>query len=333
MENYKKGQEDGFKTKRHVMLEREDMDFVPMKKGILTLAIGKKYNRMAKYLAYSCILNTPSLPRAIITDDCEYFNDLYDIIIHYSKNMGDPFAVKLRLNYYSPFYETLFLDADTLVYMDLQFMWDYFGNQSIVYVGSCKKEGKWYVKEIGDLLKIYDIPWIGILNSGIFLFRKDEVGINVLSYASELHENHDGVEIPFFRKKMLPDEPFLAIAFGKYNQFPVEIDKDFGRLGRSLIEAKKIKLDITKGISRYTKEDRLVFPAVVHFTGITITGHVQCYYLAEKIRLLFYYMNIPGSTIIRVFIHMVGLVFGTCMKIIKPPLKRFLRRGYRDYSR
>ena len=151
------------------------------KKGILTLAVGKKFNKRAKYLAYSCILHSPTLPRAIITDNCKYFNGLYDVVIPYTADMGDPFFVKLNLQHYSPFFETLFLDSDTLVYMDLRFMWDYFDGQSIVYAGNCRKEGKWWFKEIADVLKYYNIPWIGQLNSGVFLFRKDETGMNIMN--------------------------------------------------------------------------------------------------------------------------------------------------------
>jgi hypothetical protein len=112
--------------------------------------------------------------------------------------MDDPFYIKLKLHNYSPFFETLFLDSDTLVYRDLGFMREYFGKQSIVYAGNCRKEGKWYFKDIDKVLRYYDIPWIGQLNSGIFLFRKDGTGMDVLNCASELYENHGDIEVPFF---------------------------------------------------------------------------------------------------------------------------------------
>jgi len=295
-------------------------------KGILTLAIGKKFHVQAKYLAYSCILHSPSLPRAIITDNCEYFKELYDVTIEYTADMGDPFNAKLKLHHYSPFLKTLFLDADTLVYRDLHFLWDFFGEQSIVYQGTCGKEGNWYFKEIADVLKYYNVPWIGKLNSGVFLFKKDEVGINVMNYAVELRENHEDVSkplpmevtLPKWRGKMLPDEPFLAIAFGKYGQMPTN---DFGRMGRSLIEIKNVKLDITKGISRYIKDGNAVFPAVVHFVGGKKT-----YYFEEKMKLLFYYKGIPcGMCIFFWSVYMISrfLIFLT---FIKRCIKHFVKR-------
>ena len=105
-----------------------------MRKGILTIAIGKKFNKMAKYLALSCIINNPSLPRAIITDNADYIKGFFDIIIEYEKEMGNPFNLKLKMIQYTPFYETLFLDADTLVYNNLDFYWEYFNSQSIIYI-------------------------------------------------------------------------------------------------------------------------------------------------------------------------------------------------------
>ena len=287
-------------------------------KGILTLAVGQKFNRQAKYLAYSCIVHSPTLPRAIITDNCKYFKELYDVIIQYTADMGDPFNVKLKLHNYSPFFETLFLDSDTLAYTDLRFMWGYLGDQSIVYAGDCRKEGEWFSIEIGEVLKYYDIPWIGKFNSGIFLFRKDETGIKVLNYAAELHEDHGDIKIPFFRRKMLPDEPFLAIAFGKYGQLP---KRDFGRLGRSLLGTKDVKLDIIKGITKFIKNGELVFPAIVHFTG-----DKRNYYSEEKIRLFLYYKGISGGVgIYNAPVYVVSK-FLMCINFIKRCVKYILKR-------
>jgi len=248
------------------------------KKGIITLAIGEKFNRQAIFLAYSCILHSPSIPRAIITDNCDYFSELYDIVIPYSEDMGDPFKVKLRLQHYSPFYETLFLDSDTLVYTDLHFLWDYFGEQSIVYTGSCLTKGEWSFKKVEEAIEYFHVPWVGQLNSGVFLFRKDEMGLKVLNYAEKIHGEHDGIHVPFFRDKMLPDEPFLAVAFGKYNQLPTN---EFGRMGYTMIDAHSVKLDIIHGIAKFIKRGQLVFPAVVHFCC-----DKEQRYIKEKLKLL-----------------------------------------------
>lgn len=305
------------------MKNAENMD-----KGILTLAIGRKYITQARYLAYSCILHCPSLPRAIITDEKpECLKGLYDVVIRYTENMGDPFYMKLQLHRHSPFFETLFLDADTLVYKDLRFMWDHFDNRSIVYYGECIKEGNWYIKDVAHALKAYDIPWVGLFNSGSgFLFRKDEKGMTVLDYAARLYREHKDIEIPFFRGECFPDEPFLGIAFGKYNQSPIS---DFGQFGHSLICASKIKLDIIKGISKFIKTNHItgsvkeVSPAVVHFTGNTLTGNSSSsYYASEKIKLLFNNKSVPVF-----WGGIAGILAYTCVCIfhrLKYKLKRLL---------
>jgi len=287
------------------------------KRGILTLAVGKKFNRQAKYLAYSCILHSASLPRAIITDECDCFKDLYDIIIPYTADMGDPFRVKLRLHHYTPFYETLYLDSDMLVYKDLHFMWDYFDDQSIVYPGACLKSGEWYFKEVEKVLEHLQIPWIGGFNSGCFVFRKDEIVCNMFEFADKLHKHHDGLDVPFFRDKMLPDEPFLAIAFGKYNQLPLE---DYGRMGASLIGAHSVRLDVISGFSKFFKNGQICFPAIVHFIG----DYYQLYF-REKLKLLFYFKLYLYGVVSNCFVNIVYVLvlpFLVGVKMIKWLKKR-----------
>ena len=290
----------------------------PPPQGILTLSVGKKFNRQARYLALSCMLHSPAIPRAIITDDCDAFKELYDVVIAYTKEMGDPFEVKLKLHLLTPFYETLFLDSDTLVYTDLRFMWGFFQNTSLVYAGERRVDGTWYV-EVSSLLERYNLPWIGQLNSGIFLFKKDRTGIDTLDYAAYLHKNHDGIDMPYFRGTMFPDEPFLAMAFGRYNQIPVT--NDFGRLGRSLIGSQNITLNIAKGIARFIKNGHLIFPAVVHFVGDP--GN---YYFIEKTRLWFYYHSL-GDFCIKLC-RSLARGFQKCLRLpgrVASRLKRALR--------
>jgi len=267
-----------------------------MKRGIITLAIGRKYNEQARYLAYSLIIHSPSLPRAVITDDCEYFRELYDVLIpadtfakflRDGNNTGEgvnPFEMKVNIHKVSPFEETIFLDADTLVYNDLNFMFDYFSNQSIVYAGTRITSGEWYVKDVNELLSKFKLDYIGAFNSGVFLFKKDTIGVQCMDYAAYLYNNYSGVDIPFFRGNMLPDEPFLSIAFSKYGQEPVGFSDEHGRLGRSTINICNPKFDIVKGIAKCRKYNELMFCSIIHFTGTDIP-----YYEIEKIRLWLYY--------------------------------------------
>jgi hypothetical protein len=289
------------------------------KRGIITLAVGKKFVRQARYLAYSCMLHCPEILRAIITDRNDDVKDLYDFIIPYNSN-ADPFETKLLLNKHTPFQETLFLDSDTLVYGNISYLFEYLNDQSFIYVGNCRIDGYWNF-EIKSTADKFNIPWIGQLNSGIFLFRNDETGNNIFEFAHSLHKDAKKLNISFFRRAMYPDEPFLGIAFGKYLQRPIE--NDHGRLGRSVINKRNIRVNIIKGYASFVSKKNTCFLTVVHFCE-----HAELY-LQEKIKLLLYIktpLNYFTIAFIANFIKICYLVF---INAIAKTTKRAIRKIYK----
>jgi hypothetical protein len=251
-------------------------------KGIITIAIGKKYAKQAKYLALSCKLNASDTRRAVITDKPELLNDFYDIIIHWDNN-DDPFSVKTRIFELSPFDNTLYLDADSLVYNPIDEYWNYLENNNYVYEGAKLTQGEWYFN-IEKICKTLNVPWIPKFNSGMLLFNKDERAKQIFDTAYYYFINHkkEGIDIPFFRGKNYPDEPAFAIALAKSNMEPVN---DNGCFSRTLIGAKKIKLNISKHIAQIYKNGQTMRPLVVHFCG----RKNALYYLREKFRLFLHF--------------------------------------------
>ncbi|WP_010255503.1 hypothetical protein [Treponema primitia] len=250
-----------------------------IKKGLLTIAIGKKYITQAKYLAYSCMLHTPHTVRAVITDNPTLLSGYYDILIPYNPEYGDPFAAKTMLHRYTPFEKTLYLDADSLVMTGIDSYWEVLEDRSFAYTGELIKNGEWYF----DIEKIMDklsLPWIPKLNSGMLLFDTGEKSKAVFDTANDYMQNHDELAVPFFREKMLPDEPYFAIALAKQGETPYA---DHGRFSRTLIGADHIRLDSIKGFAFFIKKGEQVFPQVVHFCG----RFGQFFYLFEKIKLYF----------------------------------------------
>jgi len=59
-------------------------------RGILTIAIGKKYVHQAKYLALSAILHAPHLTRAMVTDCPDALRDYYDVCVPYNPEWAPP---------------------------------------------------------------------------------------------------------------------------------------------------------------------------------------------------------------------------------------------------
>jgi hypothetical protein len=291
---------------------------IKAKRGIITLATGKKFVNQAKNLAYSCMLYCPNLLRAIITDQGDSVKGLYDFIIPYDKNT-DPFETKLLLNRYTPFEETLFLDSDTLVYSNANYLFEYLNNQSFVYAGSCRIDGFWCV-DIKSTITKFNIPWISQLNSGIFLFKRDDIGNQIFEFAHSLYGEADRLNISFFRGSMYSDEPFLGIALGKYLQKPIV--NDHGRLGRSTINKKKIHVNIIRGYSSFILRDEILFLTIVHFCD-----HAGLY-LREKIK-LFLYIRTPLSYFTIAFIASFSRLFYEIFAFISKTIKRIARKMFK----
>jgi hypothetical protein len=251
-------------------------------KGLITIAIGKKYAAQAKYLALSAMLNSPQTVRAVVTDNPQVLENFFDIIIPYDSARGNPFAAKTRLNLYTPFEKTLFLDADSLVIHNLDSYWKSISNRHFAYAGSLITSGVWYV-EVEKTLAQFGLAWLPKFNSGMFLFDKSDEANRIFDMAFALMQN--GLGVDFFRSKMLPDEPFLAISLAQNNAPPFD---DYGRFSRTLIDAKKIRLNTVKRTAFFIKRGKAVFPLVVHLCGRF--GAVL--FFREKIR-LFLHFNSP----------------------------------------
>jgi hypothetical protein len=272
------------------------------KKGLITIAIGGKYVRQARHLAYSAMLRAPQILRAVVTDKPELLADFYDMAIPYNPAYGDPFAAKTRLPLYTPFAETLYVDADSLIIHDFDSYWDSLKERSFVYEGTLLSEGEWYF----DIEKIrwqLSLPWIPKFNSGMFLFRNDETARAVFDTASDylVRQKEENLDIDFFRGAMLPDEPFLAIALARLGIEPVE---DHGRFSRTLIGAKNIHVNAVKGFAFFTKNGRAVFPLIVHFCGRF--GRFLLFWESLKLHL---YFNPPVSTLVMGLLSRIRKLF------------------------
>ncbi|MDR1430360.1 MAG: hypothetical protein LBI85_08735 [Spirochaetaceae bacterium] len=257
-----------------------------MNRGIITIAVGAKYIRQAKYLALSCILNTPGTIRAVITDKPEALSDFYDMVIPYNEDYGSPFTLKLQLHRFTPFTKTLFIDADSLVVHPVDAYWELLEQRVFVYAGDMATDGIWYM-DIAKTLKRLDADWLPKFNSGMFLFSSGNTVTALFDTALAYMRDKDS-EIGYFRDTMLPDEPFLAMALAKLK---IEPFPDYGRFSRTLIDAKKVQINVVKRVARFIKQGIPVTPFIVHFCGRF--GGV--FYFIEKLRLHWYFTSIAQS--------------------------------------
>jgi hypothetical protein len=264
---------------------------MPHTKGLITIAIGKKYIRQAKYLAYSAMLHTPQILRSVITDNPELLAHYYDICLPYNPAFGDPFTVKTRLHLYTPFDKTLYIDADSLVIHNLDSYWANLEEHSFVYEGVLLNSGVWYL-DIDTLIQQISVPWMPKFNSGMFLFEKDEKANAIFDTAYDylINQKEKNLAVDFFRGTMLPDEPFLAIALAKHDVKPID---DHGRFSRKLIGADHIHVDVIRGFAFFVKNGVPVFPLIVHFCG----RFGRFLFFRESVKLYFYF-NPPLSSLL-----------------------------------
>lgn len=262
------------------------------KKGIITIAVGKKHRKYAKYLSYSCMINSPNTLRSVITDLPDELAPFYDIVIPFPNNLN-PFSLKTQLYRYTPFNKSIFIDSDSLIINNLEPFWEILNYNNFVYNGTLKTSGLWYFN-IEKVINDYNLKWIPEFNSGMFLFDDSEISKLIFDFAFDSLINYNDNEIKFFRNNMLPDEPFFSLSLSKYKILPFN---DFSRFSRTLIDSSEININVIKGIAYYYKDNKPVFPFIVHFCGRF--GNIN--YFFQKIKLLLYF----NFSITNMFINII----------------------------
>ena len=98
-----------------------------MSRGFITIATGQEhyyeiaYNLLISYRLFS----EEPLPFAILCDRENKYTKHFDITV-IMKNPNCSYLDKLQFPQYTPFDETIFIDADSLAYRDLNDFWDIF---------------------------------------------------------------------------------------------------------------------------------------------------------------------------------------------------------------
>jgi hypothetical protein len=248
--------------------------------GIITIATGhKRYIDMAKMLAISLIRTNPDIKRAVISDATEYeFKGLYDIFIPYDNNYGSGLRQKLYLDKYSPFDETLFIDADCLVVKPLQQMLAICNKHSFVVFGGQINTGEWYM-DVAAMCRHFKLPSIPLFNGGTYYFNNKAVAEDIYDKARNLADDYEALGF----KKMngsINEEPLVAVAMALNNVDAVD-DKGIGMRTPIGING-PLNIDTFKQECYFDKEGEIVSPAILHFAG---SYSIAFHYRRETARL------------------------------------------------
>lgn len=199
-----------------------------MKRGFVTIATGDDhYYLLARNLLRSYRLNCKDpMPFAIIADrDNDYTREFDDVVIidKPTKTWMD----KLRLLDSCPYDENLFLDADCLVYRDINFLWELFRDADDF---SCfgkalplDDKGGWFTNQASQF---YPIHFCTHLHGMLYFMRNSETLERMQELCRDIISNYGKIVFKGFNEK-LADEPVYALAMAVLDLRPVDRKPDY----------------------------------------------------------------------------------------------------------
>lgn len=191
-------------------------------RGFVTIATGnEKYYELAHNLLLSYKKYTSEeMPFALICDRHTSQTALFDqVIIVEEPNYS--YMDKLLLYRYSPFDETIFIDADSLILADPQGLWKDFSDADDVSCYGCTypldSERAWFTYDGTGKYKSC-IEYLIDLHGGVYFFRKTDRCAAIFETAIELAEQYHQYSFRHFEQPA--DEPVMAMSLAIYHSMP-----------------------------------------------------------------------------------------------------------------
>ena len=199
-----------------------------MLKGFVTIATGdERYYRMARTLLRSYRQTCKSPVRFAVIADREnsYTAEFDDVVI--LDNPTNSWMDKLRLLDCCPYEENIFIDADCLVYQDINFFWGLFADADDF---SCfgkalpmdSRDG-WFTAEAAA---VYPIKFITHLHGICYFIRRGETIKEMGTLCQDIINNYNAVRYKGFNDK-LADEPVFALAMAVLDLKPIERNPEY----------------------------------------------------------------------------------------------------------
>ena len=190
-----------------------------MTRGFVTIATGKEkfYILAANLLAsYRCFTDDP-MPFAVMCDrENRYTEDFTDVII-----LPDPcfsYNDKLVLPDLAPYDETIFIDADSLAYRDLNEFWKHFPREADF--SACGRDYPadypyaWFLREnVGEYAS--QVNYVPEFVGGVYFIRKGEKLKEFSELSRRIRDNYHQYTFRIFADPS--DEPIFALAMSVMN--------------------------------------------------------------------------------------------------------------------
>ncbi len=246
-----------------------------MNRGFVTIATGKEhYYRIAYNLLHSYRLNAGRYPFAIICDRINKYTAAFDKTV-IMEEPAHSYMDKLRLFDCLPFDETIFIDADCLVYGDIDCWWALFENADDFSVFGCAYENLdtdrgWFRAEgMGKYRE--SIRFVPSFSGGVYFLRNTTTCSGVFEVAKDAAAHYR--EYPFAIFRDPADEPVIALGMAVMNCRPV----DCGDVGLYTYK-RYTRADIAVPNAEWYCNDAWKQIKLIHFGNF---GTMKAFYLFE----------------------------------------------------
>lgn len=199
-----------------------------MNRGFVTIATGhERYYRMARTLLRSYRQTCPDpMPFAILCDrENEYTAEFDDVVI--LRKPTNSWMDKLCLLTDCPYDENIFIDADCIVYRDINFFWSLFEKGDDFSCFGCKlpldANWGWFTAQAAE---IYPIHFITHLHGICYFIRRGSTVDQLKPLCQDIIKNYHRVQFRQF-SQVLADETIYALAMAVMDLAPVPSQKDY----------------------------------------------------------------------------------------------------------
>jgi hypothetical protein len=188
--------------------------------GVITICTKKEmYYHWAEILFKSILLHT-NIEFSLVYDNEEWFKkyNLDKLVKYpiYKTDIKNPYLFKYELINYSPFDNTIFLDADTIIFKDIT---ELFAEQPISICAEWNGEYKFnifsFIKNPEEIVQKFKLTKLYSAYSGYFRFKKTEFFINLFKDILK-QDDYDKSLVYRYGRDIMPDEYYLDLIISKY---------------------------------------------------------------------------------------------------------------------
>ncbi len=274
------------------------------KRGFVTIATGKDhYYRIAENLLCSYRLNAGKYPFAIICDRENVHTAAFDEVV-LLKDPSFSYLDKLRLFDCLPFDETIFIDADCLVYGNIDRWWDLFEQADDcsvfgrAYEDLSTNKGWFQTEGMG---KYRDrIHYVPSFSGGVYYLRNTEKCRQVFEIAKESVVNYHDYSFALFRNPA--DEPVIALGMAVMNCRPISCDDvaiyTYKRFTRA---------DIAVPQAEWNYENVWRPVILIHWGNF---GTMKAFYLSEAAKVQWKLQGKPTNGLLWAILFRCNLLYG-----------------------